>query len=153
MVATRTSTTRGTSREKPITRLHSSYAPPGASESLLWSYCGPAVALAALAARAFARFATSAAFRAGDSFFFATAFFAAAFFCTAGFGFAVAAFFSAHRFFNAATMFALPDLLSFRFLGFGASGVAGAGGSDSPRILAHRSCWASFILLRAAAEN
>lgn len=34
-------------------------------------YCAPAVAFAALAARAFARFAASAAFRAGDSLFFA----------------------------------------------------------------------------------
>ncbi len=116
------------------------------------SYCAPAVALAALAARAFARFATSAAFRAGDSFLFATAVLAAVFFWVAGFDLAAAAFFSAHRFFNAATMFALPALLSFRFA-FGASGIAGAGDSDSPRILAHRSCWASFMRRRAAAEN
>src|ERR1035437_5058301 len=38
----------------------------------------PLVLFAALAARAFARFASSAAFRVGDSFLFATAFFGAA---------------------------------------------------------------------------
>jgi hypothetical protein len=63
----------------------------------------------------------------------------APFFATTGFGFDVAAFFVAHRFFKAATMFALPALLSFRF-GFDVSVVAGAGGLDSPRIFAHRSC-------------
>ena len=49
------------------------------------------------------------------------------------------AFFAAHRFFKAATIAALPALLSFR-LGFAGSGVAGAGGSGSPRIFAHRRC-------------
>ena len=77
-----------------------------------------AVALAALAARAFARFATSAAFRAGDSFFFATAFFAAVFFCAAGFVFAAAAWTAAHLFFVASEIAFLPAALSFRF-GFG----------------------------------
>src|SRR5258708_11084149 len=83
---------------------------------------------------------------------FTGAFFAVAFSATAGAVFTAAAFFAAHRFFKAATMFALPALLSF-LCGFDGAFVAGAGGSDSPRILAHRSCWASFIRLRAAAEN
>src|ERR1035437_8081212 len=52
----------------------------------------------------------------------------------------------------APTIAALPALLSFRF-GFDASDLTSAGGSDSPRILAHRRCWASFIRRRAAAEN
>jgi hypothetical protein len=56
------------------------------------SYCAPAATLAALAARAFARFATNAAFRAGDSFVLATAFFAAGFFTV---GFLRAAFLAA----------------------------------------------------------
>ncbi len=60
---------------------------------------------------------------------------------------------AAHRFFNAATMFARPALLSVR-LGFdGAVLAAGAGEADSPRILAHRSCWASFMRRRTAAER
>ena len=46
----------------------------------------------------------------------------------------------------------LPAAESFR-LAFGASGLACAGGSDSPRILAHRRRWASFIRRRVAAEN
>jgi hypothetical protein len=41
-------------------------------------------------------------------------------------------------------------LLSFR-LGFEGSGAADGAGSDSPRIFAHRRCWASFIRPRAAA--
>src|SRR5471030_1971823 len=64
----------------------------------------------------------------------------------------VAAFFAAHLFLSAATIAASPALLSFR-LDFGDSGVAGAGGSFSPQILAHRRCWASFMRFRAAAEN
>jgi hypothetical protein len=68
--------------------------------------------------------------------FFPAAFFGAAFFAAAGFDLAASAFFAAHRFFKAATIAALPALLSLRF-GFN---VAGAGGSDSPRILAHRRC-------------
>src|ERR1035438_5560438 len=63
-----------------------------------------------------------------------------------------AAFLAAQRFLSAATIAAFPALLSFRFA-FGGSGMAGAGGSDSPRILAHRRCWASFMHLLAAAEN
>jgi hypothetical protein len=77
---------------------------------------------------------------------------AAVFFLVAGFGFAVAVFFAAHRFFNAATIAALPALLSFR-LGFEGSVVADGAGPDSLRIFAHRRCWASFIRRRAAAEN
>jgi hypothetical protein len=80
-------------------------------------------------------------------------FLAAAISAVTVYGLAVAAaFFAAHRFFNAATIAALPDLLSFRF-GFDVSVAAGAGVSDSPRILAQRRCWASFIRRRAAAEN
>ena len=60
---------------------------------------------AALAARAFARFATSAAFRAGDIFLFAGALLAAGF----------AALTASQRFFVAATIAALPARLSFRF--------------------------------------
>ena len=103
-------------------------------------------------------FALAAVFLAGAAFFaiftgafFAVAFFTAVFLATTGLAFA-AALFAAHRFFKAATMFALPALLSFR-LAFGAPEVAGAGGSGFPRIFAHRSCWASFMRLRAAAEN
>ena len=81
------------------------------------SYCAPAATLAALAARAFARFATSAAFRAGDSFLFGKAFFTAAFFAC------FAAWNAAHRFLVAATIAFLPAAESFR-LGFGGSGVA-----------------------------
>ena len=59
----------------------SSSSGPILSRGSVWmSYCAPSVAFAALAARAFARFATSAAFRAGDSFFFAISFFSAGFF-------------------------------------------------------------------------
>ena len=57
---------------------------------------------AALAARAFARFATSAAFRAGDISFFAGALFAAGF---------SALWIAAHRFFVAAMILAIPSLL------------------------------------------
>src|ERR1017187_3896815 len=49
--------------------------------------------------------------------------------------FAASARFSAHRFFVAAMILAIPSLLKRRF-GFGA--LAGADGSDSPRILAHQ---------------
>src|ERR1035437_4272434 len=100
-----------------------------------------------------------AVFLTGAAFFaafagavFTAAFLTPAFLAATGFGFAVAAFFAAHRFFKAATIAALPALLSLR-LGFAASGVAGVGGADSPRIFAHRRCWASFIRFRAAAEN
>ena len=96
---------------------------------------------------------------AGDFFtdaFFTGAFFFAAFltaaFAEAGCAFA-AAFFAAQRFFKAATIAALPALLSFRF-GFAGSGVdAGAGGSDSPRIFAHLALCAMAIFRREAAEN
>ena len=64
-----------------------------------------AARFAALAARAFARFATSAAFRAGDIFLFAGALLAAGF----------AALTASQRFFVAATIAALPARLSFRF--------------------------------------
>jgi hypothetical protein len=107
---------------------------------------------AALAARAFARFATSAAFPAGDSFRLATDFLAAAFLATAGAAFPASARTRSQRALIAPTIAALPALLSFRF-GFDASDLTSAGGSDSPRILAHRRCWASFIRRRAAAEN
>jgi len=75
----------------------------------------PAVFFPAFAALAFARFATSAAFRAGESFFFGAAVFFAgpAFFpavfptetpLTAVFDGVSPAFFAAHLFFNAATI-------------------------------------------------
>jgi hypothetical protein len=84
---------------------------------------------------------------------FAADFFPAAFF-RAGAGFFVAADFAAarfaaHIFFVAAMIAALPAALSFRF-GFGAFAEAGACGSDSPFILAHRSFWARAILRRTA---
>jgi hypothetical protein len=61
------------------------------------------------------------------------------------------AFFAAHRFFKAATMFALPAALSVRF-GSGGANVAGADGSDSPRIFAHLVFCPRAILRLAAAE-
>jgi hypothetical protein len=64
-----------------------------------------AARFAALAARAFAKFASNAAFRAGDNFFFAGGVFVA--------GFSVL-WTAAHRFFVAATIAARPALLSFR---------------------------------------
>jgi hypothetical protein len=71
------------------------------------------------------------------------------FFATADGALAASAFFAAHRFFKAATIAAFPALLSLRF------GLAGSFvvGSVSAWIPAHRRCWASFIRLRAAAEN
>jgi hypothetical protein len=63
--------------------------------------------------------------------------------------FPASAFFAAQRFFKAATIAALPALLSYRF-GFNGSDVAG---SDSARMFAQRRCWASFIRLRAVVEN
>jgi hypothetical protein len=60
--------------------------------------------------------------------------FITAVFLADGFGFAVAAFFAAHRFFKTATMAALRAALSFRFA-FGGVGVAGADGSDLPESL------------------
>jgi hypothetical protein len=58
------------------------------------------------------------------------------------------AVFPAQRFFKAATIAALPALLSFR-LGFAGSDVAG----DVPLIAAHRLVCASAIFRREAAEN
>ena len=112
------------------------------SSATLWDYCVPAVAFAALAARAFARFATSAAFRAGDSFFFAIAFFSAGFFAC------FAAWNASHLFFVAATIAALPAALILRF-GFGVS--FSDGDSDWPFDSAHRFRWASLMRFRAAA--
>src|ERR1017187_2325494 len=65
---------------------------------------------------------------------------------------AVSTLFCAHRRRRASWIAFLPAALSFR-LGFGATAVAGADGSDSPLMLAHRRCCASRILRRAAAEN
>ena len=93
----------------------------------------------ARAARAFARFASNAAFRAGDSFLFAGAVF------DAGFS---AWWIAAQRFFVAATIAALPALLSLR-LGLGAAN--GAGGSVAFWDSAHRFRWASPMRFRAAA--
>ena len=97
----------------------------------------------------------TAAFLAGALFFttfagafFTTAFLTAPFFVAAGFGLAVAAFFAAHRFFKAATIAALPALLSLR-LGLGAS--SGVAGSDCFFAEAHRFRWASAIRARPAA--
>jgi len=82
--------------------------------------------------------------------FFATDFVAPALFAPSAAAFAPA-FFSRHRFFRAATIAALPAALSLRF-GFEGPGVPDvAAGSDSPRILAHRRCWPSFIRFLAAA--
>src|ERR1035437_359475 len=68
----------------------------------------PLVLFAALAARAFARFASSAAFRAGDSFLLATAFFGA------GAG-SLAWWNAAHRFFCANAIRFLATALILRF--------------------------------------
>jgi hypothetical protein len=62
----------------------------------------------------------------------------------------VAARFAAQRFFNAATIAALPAVLSFRF-GLGASGATGDDGTDFFLASAHRFRWASPIRFRAAA--
>jgi hypothetical protein len=95
-------------------------------------------------------------FAGASAAFLATILFAEACFTAAFLGAAdldlAAAFFAAHRFFKAATMFALPALLRFRFA-FGASCVAGVGGSDSPLILAHLAFCPSAIRRRAAAET
>ena len=63
-----------------------------------------------------------------------------------------AAFFAAQRFFSAATIAALPALLSCRF-GFAGLGVAGAGGSDSPWSFAHLAFCAIAIFRLEAALN
>src|ERR1039458_6699875 len=83
---------------------------------------------------------------------FTAAFLTAVFFVTAFFvGAFAAAFCKRQRFFVAAMILFIPSSLIRRF-GLGASGVAGAGGSDSPLILAHRFLCAIAILRRAAAE-
>src|ERR1019366_1477621 len=106
------------------------------------SYRAPAVALAALAARAFARFATSAAFRAGDSLLFATAFFSAGFFAC------FVAWNAAQRFLVASEMAFLPAALILRF-GFAVAVLDG--GSASPLDAAQRFRCASPMRFRAAA--
>src|ERR1017187_9442983 len=98
--------------------------------SVWMSYCAPAATLAALAARAFARFATSAAFRAGDSFVLATAFFAAGFFAC------FVAWNAAHLFFVASEMAFLPAAL---ILHFGFAVAVLDGDSASPRSEEHTS--------------
>src|ERR1017187_5674222 len=110
------------------------------------SYCASVVALAALAARAFARFATSAAFRAGDNFFFATALFAVAFLATTGFVFAL--WNAAHRFLVASEMAFRPAALILRF-GFAVTVLDGS--SASPFDAAHLLRWASAIAFLPAA--
>src|ERR1039457_2041172 len=110
--------------------------------SVWMSYCAPAATLAALAARAFARFATSAAFRAGDSFVLATAFFAAGFFAC------FVAWNAAHLFFVASKMAFFPAALILRF-GFAVAVLDGD--SASPLDAAHRFRWASPMRFRAAA--
>jgi hypothetical protein len=81
---------------------------------------------------------------------FAAARFAVAFFAATGAVFA--AWNAAQRFLVASEIAFRPAALILRF-GFAASDVSGAVASDSPRILAHRRCCASFIRRRAAAEN
>src|ERR1035437_8779564 len=110
--------------------------------SVWMSYCAPAATLAALAARAFARFATSAAFRAGDSFVLATAFFAAGFFAC------FVAWNAAHLFFVASEMAFFPAALILRF-GFAVTVLDGD--SASPLDAAHRFRWASPMRFLAAA--
>jgi hypothetical protein len=106
------------------------------------SYCAPAATLAALAARAFARFATSAAFRAGDSFLFGKAFFTAAFFAF------FAAWNAAQRFLVASEIAFLPAALILRF-GFAVTGDDGD--SVWPLDSAHRFRCASPMRFLAAA--
>jgi hypothetical protein len=99
----------------------------------------------------------TAAFLTGAAFFaafvgatFTAAFLTAVFFVTAFFaGAFAAAFCKRQRFFVAAMILFIPSSLIRRFA-FGA--LAGAGGSDSPLILAHRFLCAIAILRRAAAE-
>jgi hypothetical protein len=97
-----------------------------------------AALFAARAARAFARFATNAAFRAGDSFVLGGAFFADL----------ADSWIAAHRFFVAATIAARPALLSFR-LGLGAA--SGADSSVAFLDSAQRFPCASAMRFRAAA--
>src|ERR1035437_10786179 len=110
--------------------------------SVWMSYCAPAATLAALAARAFARFATSAAFRAGDSFVLATAFFAAGFFAC------FVAWNAAHLFFVASEIAFRPAALILRF-GFAVAGDDGD--SVWPLDSAHRFRCAAPMRFRAAA--
>src|ERR1035441_5760931 len=110
--------------------------------SVWMSYCAPAATLAALAARSFARFATSAAFRAGDSFLFGKAFFTAAFFAC------FAAWNAAHLLFVASEIAFLPAALILRF-GFAVAVLDGD--SASPLDAAHRFRWASPMRFLAAA--
>jgi hypothetical protein len=116
----------------------------------------------ARASRAFFRLDSIAAFRAGDIFFLAGAVFGTeAVFLTAAFFGNGVAFFTSSAFAALAALalvrfaisfaFAAAESLRFGFVGSGAT--TGAGCSDSPRILAHRRCWASFIRFLAAAEN
>ena len=94
-----------------------------------------AARFAALAALAFARLATSAAFRAADIFLFAGAVF----------GSEAAFFDSAHLFRCASAIAFLPAALILRFA-LGSFGVsAGAGASDSPRTFAHLRFCASLM--------
>ena len=83
--------------------------------------------------------------------FFATAFLLAAFFGVRVTAFVFAALTVAQRLRAASAIAFLPAALIFRF-GL-ASALIGVDGSDSPRIFAHRRCWASFILRRVSAEN
>ena len=85
---------------------------------------------------------------AGTVFLAAVLFFATVLFLAA---WAFSALTLAHLAFVAAIMRAIPAF-EMRRLGF-AGGAAAWVGSDSPRILAHRRCWASFMRLRVAAEN
>src|ERR1039457_2020610 len=83
---------------------------------------------------------------------FTTVFLPAVFLVAVCATFAASARFSANRFLVAAMILFIPSSLIRRFA-FAGSGVAGAGGADSPRILAHRFCWASFMRRRAVAES
>jgi len=98
-----------------------------------------------------------AAFAGGalTAVFLVAVFWAAAFLFAACSAFAASARFAAlaaRAFARFATIAALPALLSFR-LGFLDFGVAGAGGSDSPRIFAHLAFCAIAIFRLEAALN
>jgi len=99
-----------------------------------------AARFAALAALAFARFATSAAFRAGDSFFFGAVFF----------GGAACFLETAHRFRCASPMRFRAAALIFRRLRVGASDVA-AGSMPLPDSMARSS--AIFWSIRAFCDS
>ena len=68
-----------------------------------------------------------------------------------GYDFPFAALTAAQRFLDTSAVALLPAALILHFDLAGA--VAGADGSDLPRIFAHRRCWASFILRRVSAES